>query len=79
MPHGDHRLRESLKLGFGQALVPRRKAREPAPGATPADPGRSDSRSRPDLHAGLALRDIAHLEDLLPLFHALPGACPEPD
>ncbi|NBC33955.1 MAG: DNA repair protein RadA [Alphaproteobacteria bacterium] len=77
VPHSDHRLRESLKLGFGQALLPRRRTREPAAGTTPvsgAEPGRSDAAARPDLRGGPALRDIAHLEDLLPLFVDLPGA-----
>ncbi len=49
----EQRLKEATKLGFQQALIPRRRS---AGGA-----GR------------LALRELGHLDDLLPLFGPLPG------
>jgi DNA repair protein RadA/Sms len=49
----DQRLKEATKLGFQQALIPRRRSAVAV--------------------GKLALRELGHLEDLLPLFGPLPG------
>lgn len=56
----ESRLKEAAKLGFGQAILPVRRVR---PGA----------KSSAGLNGGLALREIAHLGQLLPLFGDLPA------
>lgn len=53
----DQRLKEATKLGFQQALIPRRRTT----GNGSGNVGR------------LALRELGHLDDLLPLFGPLPG------
>jgi DNA repair protein RadA/Sms len=50
------RLKEAAKLGFGQAILPVRRA---ARGRAPAGAG---------LNEAMALRDIGHLDALMPLF-----------
>ncbi|MEQ8967032.1 MAG: DNA repair protein RadA [Azospirillaceae bacterium] len=63
------RLKEAAKLGFGQAILPRRPARR-------GDAGTSGSGGGTDLNATLRLRDIAHLDELMPLFDA--ATAPDP-
>jgi len=60
------RLKEAAKLGFGQAILPRRPPRRGEARALPAPGGA-------DLNATLRLRDIAHLDELMPLFDAAPA------
>ncbi|MBY0430544.1 MAG: DNA repair protein RadA, partial [Rhodospirillales bacterium] len=52
--HGETRLKEAAKLGFGQALAPRRKGGSKPP-------------------AGLAMRPVGHLQDVVALFHDGPA------
>jgi DNA repair protein RadA/Sms len=53
---GDARLKEAAKLGFTQALVPPRR-------------GRAKERAG---EGGLAVREIAHLRELVELFEDVP-------
>jgi DNA repair protein RadA/Sms len=50
------RLKEAAKLGFGQAILPERRAPR---GRKPAGAG---------LNEGIEMRDIGHLDELMPLF-----------
>jgi DNA repair protein RadA/Sms len=56
----DVRLKEAAKLGFGQAIMPRMSGR------------RARQAGAAGLKEALTLRDIAHLEELLPLFGDVP-------
>ncbi|GAA0600488.1 DNA repair protein RadA [Caenispirillum bisanense] len=60
----DVRLKEAAKLGFAEALVPRRP---PKPAASGRDKGRP-----PSAIDGLQVRELGHLQDLVAMFPPLP-------
>lgn len=60
----DVRLKEAAKLGFAEALVPRRP---PKPAA-----GNKDRTRPPPAIEGLQVRELGHLQDLVAMFPPLP-------
>jgi DNA repair protein RadA/Sms len=60
----DQRLKEAAKLGFGRAILPRRPERPR---------GRHGGGDSAGLNGAIGLIDIAHLEDLRPMFANAPA------